>query len=224
MPADLASVHPLWFLITRLGEAQALLPLGLACAWWLRRHAALQTLAMPWLGALAIGAGMTLITKLAFIGWGLGHAGLDFTGISGHTMLASAIYPLMLRLLAAPHSLPTQRAAWLVGHGLAWLVACSRVKVQAHSWSEVLAGMAVGTAVGLMALQPQRKRSAALPVAVPALFAAWLLATAPAQAGTPAVNTHRLVTQIALGLSGRSEPYTRRDLHRWPHGAETGAR
>ena len=43
----------------------------------------------------------TTASKVAFIGWGLGLSALDFTGISGHAMIASAVYPLLLGTLAA---------------------------------------------------------------------------------------------------------------------------
>jgi len=93
---------------------------------------------------LALAAGLTLSSKVAFIGWGLGIASLDFTGISGHAMLSAATWPVMLSILAARFRPAWQRRAVAAGYGLAVLVACSRVVLGLHSPFEVMAGFLLG--------------------------------------------------------------------------------
>jgi membrane-associated phospholipid phosphatase len=200
-----------WSTVSRLGEAQILLPAALAlCCWLALRHDA-RPLARRWLGWIAVAAGVTTVTKLAFIGWGIGNARLDFTGISGHAMFAAAVYPPLFRLMAAARPAAWQRAAWAAGAALALLIAGSRVMVGAHSWSEVAAGVLVGGLVSGSALWMARMRHPAVPWWMPALVGAWLVVT-PAQA--PASTTHDMVTRLALTLSGRPAPYTRADLLR----------
>ena len=82
-----------WHLLTRLGEAQILLPamvLVTACLTW--RHGPTR-LALGWLASTALAATITTLSKVAFIGYGVGLPALDFTGISGHAMFAAAVLP-----------------------------------------------------------------------------------------------------------------------------------
>jgi PAP2 superfamily len=211
------SASPFWSIVTRFGEAQILLPLALGLALLMWQRGASKRLALGWLGWIAVVAGITTASKLAFIGWGVGSADLDFTGISGHAMFAGAIYPVLMRLLPGGSS---QRATLWRSLGvtggvmLAALVAISRVMVHAHSLSEVLAGLALGLAASALTLRlatPSRVVATPMPRWMPALVAAWLVVL-PHSA--PASVTHWLVTQLALTLSGRSVPYQRSDLLR----------
>ena len=200
-----------WRAVTRLGEAQILLPAALLAAAWLARHGERAT-AARWLGAVAAAAALTTATKLAFIGWGLGgSAALDFTGLSGHAMFAAAIFPPLLCTVAAPAGGFTPPRAVACGVLLALVIAVSRVATGEHSLSESVAGALVGGAASVVALagaaSPRRPARRWLAL----LLAAWLLTT---PAGAPPSRTHGWVTQLALALSGRDTPYTRADLHR----------
>lgn len=208
---------PFWGFITRFGEAQILLPLAVGLAMLMWRRGASPRLALGWLGWIGVVAAITTASKLAFIGWGVGSAELDFTGISGHAMFAAAVYPVLLRLL--PGGSSRQATLWrslgvTAGVMFAALVALSRVMVQAHSLSEVLAGLALGLAASALTLRlatPSQARAAPMPGWMPAVVAAWLVVL-PLSA--PASITHGLVTELALTLSGRNLPYQRSDLQR----------
>lgn len=197
-----------WSLFTRLGELQLLLPLALGAAAWLSRRAGQGALARRWLIGLAAAAALTTLSKLAFMGWGLGSAALDFTGFSGHSMFAASTLPVLawLALRGRPQGF------WL-GLGLAALVAYSRVHVSAHSVSEALAGFTLGTTASLWALRGQCQLRLAVPVWLPATALALML-LAPVAA--PRSRTHDWVTQLSLQLSGRAQPYTRLELHQRP--------
>lgn len=211
------NVHPFWSFITRFGEAQILLPLTLALALLLWRRGGATRLALGWLGSIAVVATITTVSKLAFIGWGVGSVQFDFTGISGHAMFAAAVYPVMFRLL--PPGDGHQAALWralglCTGAMLAALVGISRLMVDTHSVSEVVAGLALGLTASALTLRfarPAVDRAPPAPRWVPALVAAWLLVL-PHSA--PASRTHDLVTKLALSLSGRQVPYQRSDLLR----------
>ena len=69
--------YSIWPVVTRLGEAQILLPAALAlCAWMAFRPSA-RPLVAWWLALLTLATLVTTLTKVAFLGWGLGSAALD---------------------------------------------------------------------------------------------------------------------------------------------------
>jgi membrane-associated phospholipid phosphatase len=200
-----------WHLLTRLGEAQILLPAALLALIVLLRHAEGRLLAVWWMALLGIATLLTLFSKVAFIGWGWGMASLNFTGVSGHAMVAAAVYPLMLATLAAQARSGLQNMALALGCALALAVGVSRVVVDAHSVSEVIAGLWLGgLASGLAWRQVHMPRARFRPV-VAAVVALWL-AVMPLHA--PASQSHEFVTRLALKLSGHSVAYTRRDMLR----------
>jgi membrane-associated phospholipid phosphatase len=200
-----------WHAITRLGEAQILLPAALLTAGKLLRHATTRSLAWWWMTMLAVTVIATTASKVAFIGWGLGVPQWNFTGVSGHTMLSTAIYPLLLGALTRGRSQRVRVLALLFGATLAVLVGVSRVEVGAHTVSEVIAGWLLGGAVNLAALALLRAPREPIGAFIPAALAAWLLIM-PAHA--PAAKTHSIVTRLALNLSGHQRPYTRADMLR----------
>ena len=165
LPTALGASLPAWHLFTRLGEAQLLLPAAAVVAVSMWRQPGMQAVTLRWALLLLGAALLTTVSKLAFIGWGIGSAALDFTGVSGHTMFASAIYPVLLAALvpvAWPAAWPARRAvsgpggrrwAAVLGAVLALAVGVSRVVVGAHSVSEVVAGWLVGGVAGAVAWQ-----------------------------------------------------------------------
>ncbi|MDE2370096.1 MAG: phosphatase PAP2 family protein [Burkholderiales bacterium] len=199
-----------WHLFTRVGEAQILLPAAVLALLALARSAAGRRLARSWLAALALAVLLTTASKVAFIGWGVGSAVLDFTGISGHAMFAAAVYPLLGATLVPGERPGWVRAAVVAGALLALLVGVSRVITQAHSVSEVIAGLVVGGAVGVLALGHARSPRGHFGLWAPTLVALWLVAT-PRLA--PPSQTHAIVTRLALAISGHERPYTRAELH-----------
>jgi hypothetical protein len=198
-----------WHVFTRLGEAQILLPALLLLGGALLRQPAGRSLALHWAGALAAAALLTLTTKLAFIGWGVGWPALDFTGVSGHAMFAAATYPLLLGTLAP------RRWRWpslAAGALLAAALGVSRVVVDAHSVSESVAGVLVGGAASAWALSRAGLPPARLPLWAPLVVVLWFVGL-PALA--PPSNSHAIVTRLALVLSGHERPYVRGQW-RWP--------
>ncbi len=198
-----------WDLIARFGELQILLPAALLVALALLRRPETRALALLWISSLSAALVLTTASKVAFIGWGIGWPELNFTGISGHAMVAAAVYPLLLGSLAS-RGTPRGRAAAIgVGYAMALLVGISRVALSAHSASEVFAGLCVGGAASALALDEARLARVVINPVVPAAVALWLALT-PGLA--PASQTHSAVTRLSLMLSGRETPYTRSDM------------
>ena len=211
MPPTGPDALHLWHLLTRLGEAQILLPAALLLAWVLVRRLDARPLALRWLALLGAAVLVTTATKVAFIGWGIGWAELNFTGISGHAMLAASVYPLLLGALASRAPRAGRQFAVAAGCALALLVGMSRLVLGAHSLSEVLAGLLLGSAVSAAALGLIQIPQGLIGPAVPAVIALWLALT-PAHA--PASQTHSAVTRLSLLLSGHAKPYTRSEMLR----------
>ena len=203
-----------WQQITRLGEAQLLLPALLLVALWLARRPGGGRLAAVWLAGTAVATVLTTASKVAFIGYGVGWAPLDFTGISGHAMFAAAVLPLLIRLGGGPLLGHHPRGLLVLGYALAAGVAVSRVMVNAHSWSEVIAGFALGALCSALALSIAPLPALRLARWAPALLVVWALAGVVA---APPSVSHDLVTRLALAQSGRAQPYHRWELHRDHH-------
>jgi len=202
-----------WNLVTRLGEAQILLPAALMSALWFVWRDRSPRLAAVWLGGILVATLITTASKIAFMGYGLGWAALDFTGVSGHSMFAAAIYPLtgvaITSAMAGLQAARWERLGLVAGVALALVVGLSRVAVGAHSWSEVVLGLLVGGAVTLVAAGAERAPPARHSLWLPFVVFVWLGSASP---NAPPSPTHGWVTQLALAISGRSEPYTRADL------------
>jgi hypothetical protein len=159
---------------------------------------------------LCLTALLTTASKIAFIGWGIGSATLDFTGISGHTMFAAAVYPLLLGTLTSRLPPWGQKVAVIAGFALALLVGMSRLEVGAHSVSEVVAGLLLGGAASAFALARSGLPRSPIGSSLTVLVALWVLIT---PIHIPPVATHSLVTRLALSLSGSPVPHTRSAMH-----------
>jgi len=207
-----------WEIITRLGSAGLMLPVWLLTwigVWWTRERLA----AAAWLLSLGVAVTLTLVSKTLFIGWGIGIAAWDFTGFSGHTLLATSVLPILFSVLLAP-----QRRAWrwltaAAGLALAALVGVSRVELGAHSVSEVVsawllgAGVCLCTLLALGRMKPLPRLAGVFPLALLLL----------AGRGAPHLPTHEWEVRIALKLSGAERPYTREQLQQQSGVSRVGA-
>jgi membrane-associated phospholipid phosphatase len=194
-----------WTTITKFGDAVVMLPAATAIAAWLF-IAGTRRLALYWLALFGIAAALVTLTKIAFVGWGIGIAGLDFTGISGHTTFAMTVIPTLF-YLALPTAAPTWRAVGAVaGIACALLIGISRLTLDAHTLSEVVLGCALGLAISLCFIRIARRypmprlHAGAAACCIAALIASWYAQAAP---------TQHWVERVALYLSGHEQPYQR---------------
>lgn len=198
----------IWPIITHLGTASIVLPL-LAIAsfslWACDQRPALRN----WWLALGLAVALTLLSKIAFIGWGIGIAAIDFTGVSGHALLATSVLPILFGWLWAPLRGRFSPGGAFFGLLLGALVGVSRVVLGAHSASEVIFGWLAGLLVSLIAL-----KTLGDPTHRPWLARLSILILSLALVGdiSTYVPTHDWETAIALRLSGRSKPFTRQHL------------
>jgi len=195
----------LWYSITSLGGAGMTLPLAFAIALWLAVGYTWR-MAAGWLLLLGAAIGVVTVTKLAFLGWGVGVRELDFTGVSGHAMLSTAVYPVALFLMLLRTHPAIRVLGVLLGLAAGMAVGVSRVVLSAHSPSEAVTGCLVGALAALlfvrMAWKAQPERLSVLPVAVSLMLLAVLMHGVH-------VPTQRWVTHIALKVSGHDRPFIR---------------
>jgi membrane-associated phospholipid phosphatase len=208
----------LWLSITRFGGAGLTLPLAIVIALWLATGHSWR-LAAGWLGLLSAAIGLVALSKIAFLGWGIGIRALDFTGISGHATLSSAVYPVAFFLVLLSARGPVRLAGIALGLAAGLTVGLSRVVLDAHSPSETIAGCALGAWVAgtfsVMARNAKPGSWRALPVALSLM----ILAIALHDVRVP---TQHWITRIALHLSGHEHPFVR--AHWKAQDAQTGVR
>lgn len=161
-----------------------------------------------WAMALMVVGLVVLASKLAFLGWGIGVASLDFTGFSGHAAMSAVVWPMAAFIAATTHR--AGKWAAMLGFALAAAVGYSRIPLNAHSWSEVVSGGLLGALGSVWVLcaattdsRRPHTRWAALALvigcAIPVIF--------------PQVRTHQIVVQIAKTLSGATKEFDRSVLH-----------
>jgi hypothetical protein len=203
----------LWYSITRFGGAGLTLPLAFAIAIWLALGYTWR-LAAAWLGVLGAAIGVVALTKIAFLGWGVGVRELDFTGVSGHAMLSTAVYPVALFLMLMPTRSAVRLAGVALGLAAGIAVGLSRVVLDAHSPSEAVAGCVVGAFAAVLFVwwswDARPGEMHAMPVALSLL----MLVVALHDVRVP---TQRWITHIALHLSGHERPFVRA---RWKAGRD----
>jgi len=187
-----------WRTLSALGDSRWLLPMALVLLITLPRADA--RLKWRWLLAIAVTAGVTLASKLAFMGWGVGIKSVHFTGFSGHAAMSSVIYPVVGALLAGTGK-RSRRIGLVIGVLLATAIAWSRIPLHAHSLSEVIAGLMLGLGCSTWAMHTAGPSSR--PNAVAA--AAAVLAGMVLPLALPDVHTHQLVIALAKLISGRAE-------------------
>lgn len=194
-----------WLEITRFGDLVVTAPAAVAITVWLMMGRAWR-LAIGWCVLFLGGMALVVATKIAFVGWGFGIRALDFTGISGHAMRATAVYPVLFYLALLRAAPPARSVGAVLGLGTAIVIGISRVAVHAHSISEVVAGCVLGGLIGLVFM----RRAASLkapPVSRWALAAGLLAVVAASYLKT--VHTEGWIEDMALALSGHDQPFTR---------------
>ncbi|HTN65830.1 MAG TPA: phosphatase PAP2 family protein [Burkholderiaceae bacterium] len=194
-----------WTKITHLGDTSLIAPAALLIGLWLlvaRRH----RLLFWWCALLTWTMLLVAGSKIAFIGWGIGIPTLNFTGISGHTTFAMAVWPVLAFLLLQRSS-PLLRAGGVVfALSIAVLVGFSRLVLQFHSTAEVVAGYLLGATVSIVFIWISGSlRHTSLSRMLLATSLAALLAASSIQAAP----TQYWLIRVALYVSGHEQPFVR---------------
>ncbi len=200
-------MHSFWQTLSWLGDSRVLLPMAfvlIGAGVWHR-----QAWAGPWCSALVLTALTTLATKVAFLGWGLGIAWLDFTGFSGHAAMSAAVWPVACYLAISSRRTGYWGAA--VGLLLAAFIAYSRLPLNAHSWSEIVGGWLIGAVASLSTIIASCRSGLRID--------AWMLPIALAVgigvlSIAPNIHTHQMVVKVAKSLADTEKEFDRGALRR----------
>ncbi len=141
-----------WRTLSALGDSRWLLPMALVLLFTLPAQTRLK---WRWLLAIAVTAGITLASKLAFMGWGLASRACTSPASPGMRQ-CPALYPVVAGLLAGPGR-RAQATGLMFGAILATAIAWSRVPLYAHTLSEVIAGLMLGLGCSAPALRTASK-------------------------------------------------------------------
>jgi hypothetical protein len=194
-----------WHWLSVAGSLAVTGPIGIAITVWLLAG---KSWRLTWAWLLLFGGGMALVvlTKIAFIGWGVGVAAIEFAGFSGHAMRAAAVYPVAGFLMTRSSPPWAQMLGSTIGVLLSVLIALSRIYTFSHSPSEAWTGCLLGLLVaGAFIWYANAERNLALSRMLVA-FCVPVLLVAPQVKPIPA---EMWITKAALYLSGRDQPYTR---------------
>lgn len=203
-----------WHFLTFFGDSMLLLPSAAIVFIILMLSPASRKPTWQWILLFGGVGAVVCLSKLAFMGWGIGSREFDFTGFSGHSALSASIWPVMLWLLAGRFSINVRRVAVASGYLLALAVGYSRLVINVHSTSEVVTGLALGCAVSAAFLLLQRNtpppRLSYRKIAAALVLPLFLINT-----GT-AAPTQGLLERIAVTIAPVKKPFTRADLHAKP--------
>jgi len=205
-----------WFVVP--GSALCVLPLAALVGLLLMRVPAARAPVMRWWCAVAAGVALVAASKMAFYGWGVGVRAWDLTCFSGHTVLAFSLWPVLAAVAVPPRKRRWRWLATAAGVGFALLIGLSRIALDAHPPSEVIAGTLLGGAVALASLRALRGQWLApdASAAVALLLCGLFLALAWTDLRFPRVPSEHWLARAATAVSGRQAPWSRKA---WP--AET---
>lgn len=195
-----------WSEVTKFGDVTITTFAALAIAAWLLLENE-RRLALCWGLLFGLGLCVVIVTKMAFIGWGIGIRSLDFAGFSGHAMRAAAVLPVLFYLILQRAPSFVRSSGILLGLAFAMVIGVSRLAVHAHSVSEISAGWMLGSCVSLGFIRIAGK-SLRRPVFNPWRIALSLITLLPAPYVHPA-PTQQWLTNITLYFSGHDQPFPR---------------
>lgn len=138
-----------WHLFTRLADTNLTIPAAAVLTVWLLCAGTWRT-CLLW--CVLFGGGLFLVaaTKIAYAGWGIGIASIDFKGFSGHAMRAASLAPVLMHVLLQRRTRPAQVAGVMFGVLFGLGIGISRLVLQVHSVSEVITGWMLGFAVSYL--------------------------------------------------------------------------
>ncbi|HEX5343685.1 MAG TPA: phosphatase PAP2 family protein [Duganella sp.] len=194
-----------WHWLSVIGSLAVTGPIGVAIVVWLLAGKSWRLTAI-WLALFGAGMALVVVTKMAFIGWGIGVASVEFAGFSGHAMRAAAVFPVAGFLATRSSSQLLHWIGTAVGVLLAVLIAVSRVYVRAHSVSEAVTGCLLGLAVAAVFIWYASTENHMALSRLLVLLCIPVLLVAPQVEPIPA---EQWITKAALYLSGRDQPFTR---------------
>lgn len=199
-----------WRTLTYFGDSMLLIPTAVIIALVLPWKSSSQRTVWYWLLAFGLAGLLVSLSKIMFLGFGIGSARFNFTGFSGHSAMSSTLWPVMMWLISGRWSTFWRAVTIAIGYAIPLMVGFSRLVIHAHSVSEVLAGLLLGFTLSSAFLISQRrtvlKGFSALQVGV--AFLVPLLLMGHGRVAT----TQQFLERLSVKLAGLEKPFKRADL------------
>ncbi|MBF7993090.1 phosphatase PAP2 family protein [Rahnella laticis] len=199
----------LWNILTYFGDSMLILPTGITLALFMLWKAYSPAISLIWLITLGISGLAVSISKLLFLAWGIGSSTFNFTGFSGHTTMSATLWPVMFWLISQRFQPDRRRLMIFVGYFIAIMVGISRLALHAHSVSEVISGLILGSLCSGIFLYTQRSRDMRYFTFTP-LVILLILPLSLMSIGKKA-PTQQLIEHLATQITGK-QPWTRAKL------------
>lgn len=196
-----------WHGVSVVGSMAVLGPAGIAVGLWLAVGQCWR-LALNWCLLYAGGMGLVVLSKLVFMGWGIGISSIQFAGFSGHAMRAGAVLPVLSYVALKNASAPVRRGAVIAGIALAMLISFARWMTNEHTISEVVSGCLLGLGVAGVFFWSAKDSGRLVVSRVLVLASLGALLLTPRVEPVP---TEVMIAKVALRLSGRPKPFSRHD-------------
>ncbi|KAB8307576.1 phosphatase PAP2 family protein [Erwinia endophytica] len=163
-----------------------------------------------WMLAFCAAGVIVSLSKIAFLGFGIGSSRFNFTGISGHSAMSATLWPVMLWLLSG--RLSGFWRAFSVGFGylIPLMVGMSRLILNYHSESEVISGLFLGFTLSTAFLVSQR-RAELKGFSIGQLCIVLLLPLLLISDGRTA-TTQQFLQRLSVQIAGIDHAWTRAEL------------
>lgn len=202
----------IWKTLTYFGDSMLLIPTAVIIALVLPWKSDNQRTVWYWLLAFGLAGLLVSISKILFLGFGIGSARFNFTGFSGHSAMSATLWPVMMWLVSGRWSTLGRLITIGIGYLIPLMVGFSRLVIHAHSLSEVLAGLMLGFTLSSAFLLSQRD-TALKGFSLPQMGVAFLVPLLLMSHGRVA-TTQQFLERFSADLAGLEKPYTRADLFR----------
>jgi len=193
-----------WMYIIDIGHTAVMVPAAGAIAVWLLSGRAWK-LALCWCLIFAAGLGLVALSKIAFLGWGLGIPSIGFKALSGHAWRATAVMPVLFFVLLQGTPGTWRNRGFALGVALSIGLGGLLVVFGFHTVSEVIASSILGIGADLVFVRVSTMLPA--PGINRRAVAMSLLTFLLIWGVKPAAINHHLV-DVALYFSGRDHPYS----------------
>ncbi|MBZ6384981.1 MULTISPECIES: phosphatase PAP2 family protein [Pantoea] len=201
-----------WRTLTYFGDSMLLIPTAVIIALILPWKSDNRRTVWYWLLAFGLAGLLVSLSKILFLGFGIGSARFNFTGFSGHSAMSATLWPVMLWLVSGRWPTLLRLLAIGVGYLIPLMVGFSRLVMHAHSASEVATGLLLGFTLSSAFLLSQR-RTALKGFSWPQVGAAFLVPLLLMGHGRVA-TTQQFLERFSADLAGLEKPFTRADLFR----------
>lgn len=199
-----------WRTLTYFGDSMLLIPTAVIIALILPWKSDNRRTVWYWVVAFCMAGLLVSLSKILFLGFGIGSARFNFTGFSGHSAMSATLWPVMLWLISGRWPHPLRMLAIACGYLIPMMVGLSRLVIHAHSTSEVATGLLLGFTLSSAFLISQR-RTALKGFSWPQVGAAFLVPLLLLGHGRVA-TTQQFLERFSADLAGLEKPYSRADL------------